>query len=96
MKEVGNTSWHDPFIGPGATNSSFVPATNSSLFSALPGGYRSEYGSYGGLNDTGNWWSTSLYSNDFYSIRTLSYLHDQASSSGMSKTYGLSVRCLRD
>jgi uncharacterized protein (TIGR02145 family) len=86
MKEVGTTSWISPN----------KDATNTSLFSALPGGYRSSIGGYYNIGYSGNWWSSSessaanawsrnLYSNDGSAGR---YFVDEK--------VGFSVRCLRD
>jgi uncharacterized protein (TIGR02145 family) len=86
MKEVGTTSWVSP-------NTS---ATNTSLFTALPGGYRDYTGSYGWIGYDGSWWSSSQmeqYKGDYH------YLN---ASSGALAIYsddiraGFSVRCLRD
>ena len=52
MKEVGTTSWDSPN----------TDATNSSLFTGLPGGIRNaENGSSYVINRNGYWWSTSEY-----------------------------------
>lgn len=50
MKEVGTTHWLSP-------NTS---ADNNSIFTGLPGGSRSQNGSFTNLTTFGNWWSTDL------------------------------------
>ena len=51
MKEAGTTHWNSPNVG----------ATNSSGFTALPGGYQEYYqGAYAG-GSIGKWWSTDTY-----------------------------------
>lgn len=49
LKETGNLHWSSPNTG----------ATNSSGFTALPGGYRSGGGSFSSRGDVGLWWSAS-------------------------------------
>ena len=85
--EGGNGLWFSP-------NSA---ATNSSGFSALPGGYRnSTNGSWFGKGYSGYWWTTlendsqtAWYSDLDYSSTNLYYYTG-------SKTYGFSVRCVHD
>jgi uncharacterized protein (TIGR02145 family) len=87
MKEVGATSWNSPN----------TDATNTSLFTGLPGGYRDYDGNYDGIGGLGGWWSsTESGTNDAWG-RGLDYGNGNANrdDSG-SKRYGLSVRCLRD
>jgi uncharacterized protein (TIGR02145 family) len=76
-------------------NSDNTEATNSSGFSALPGGFRdSTYGEYFSLTAGGLWW----FSNSYVGARTMSN-----SSSLISyvinfewSNFGISVRCLKD
>ena len=87
MKEVGTTSWNSPNTG----------ATNTSLFTGLPGGYRFYDGNYYFIGDFGYWWSSS--ENDTYSAwyRGLSsYSGHALRNASSNKGYGFSVRCLRD
>jgi uncharacterized protein (TIGR02145 family) len=86
MKEVGTTSWNSP-----NTN-----ATNTSLFSALPGGYRYFNGNYVNIGNVGNWWSSTEVLTDVAWFRYLSNLYGIANRSNNEKFFGLSVRCLRD
>jgi uncharacterized protein (TIGR02145 family) len=87
MKEVGTTSWYSPN----------KDATNTSLFSALPGGYRGFDGNDGSIGAHGFWWSSSEFSPDMAYNRYLYYnIGGNVSSHGNSKKYGFSVRCLRD
>jgi uncharacterized protein (TIGR02145 family) len=86
--EAGTGLWRAP-------NTS---ATNSSGFSALPGG-ECEYG-YGLfflLTRYGKWWSSTSNSNEYSSYISLYYLEGgvERSSHG-DKNYGFSVRCIRD
>ena len=91
MKEVGTTNW----------NSSNIDATNTSLFTGLPGGSRFSSGIYiyDDVGDVGRWWS-STESTEFNTNSAWSrYLYHSigiAKSVYDSKREGLSVRCLRD
>ncbi len=86
MKEIGTSHWTTP-----NTN-----ATNSSSFTGLPGGSRSnDGGSFHSIGVSGDWWSSSdYYTSAWY--RYLYYYGGLASRSNRDKTCGLSVRCLRD
>ena len=90
MKSVGTTIWTTP-------NTS---ATNESGFSGFPGGYRdtngtfSNVGYYGGYY--GGWWSSSEYNTATALNRYLYHSFGGTSSFNYYKTYGFSVRCLRD
>jgi uncharacterized protein (TIGR02145 family) len=75
---------------------SSAPATNSSGFAGLPGGYRDEVGVlFGSIDLYGYWWSSSSTENG-PTYRKLIY-----NESGVNKNYapalfGYSVRCVRD
>ena len=71
-----------------------VGATNSSGFSAGPGGLR--YGGYfGSLGYSGFWWSSSSYGS-FARIRYLNYNNGFSYRGELERNYGFSVRCLWD
>ena len=86
MKEVGTTNWNSPNID----------ATNTSLFSALPGGNRFDNGKYGNMGSDGCWWSSTEYNTDNARFRNLSYYNEIVYSYTRVKEYGFSVRCLKD
>jgi uncharacterized protein (TIGR02145 family) len=87
LKELNISHWINP-------NSE---AENSSGFTALPGGYRYHSGIY--LNDGSDcyYWSFTESSNIFAWYRYLNnyegYIHRYGSS---TKSYGFSVRCVKD
>jgi uncharacterized protein (TIGR02145 family) len=84
LKEAGTAHWQEP-------NS----ATNTSGFTALPGGARYSTG-FNGLTWYGNWWSkTSFDSVSAYSWM-MDYQHDWFSYSNLNKVTGASVRCIQD
>jgi len=86
--QVSNGGWSPPNTG----------ATNSSGFTALPGGIRSNYGDFLNLSTHGYWWSnTDWTSSSSYAW----YRHLFFSSNGFNrnfgiKSYGFSVRCLKN
>ena len=86
LKEVGTTNWNSPN----------TDATNVSLFTGLPGGYRSNTGSYSSICYFGFWWSSTEFNTGSAWNRPLYYYNGNASRDGSDKEVGLSVRCLRD
>ncbi len=84
LKESGNTNWLEK-------NS----ASNSTLFTALPGGMINVNG-FGGKNYYGNWWTATVINNNFnfwvYSISANSIMNLD---NGV-KDSGYSIRCLKD
>lgn len=89
LKSVGTQYWQSPNTG----------ATNTSGFSALPGGLRMNDGLFFDFNTYGYWWSSTQYDNLDAWFRVLGY---GGSSVGRfqfnysSKRLGLSVRCVKD
>ena len=87
MKSTGTQYWQSPNSG----------ATNSSGFSALPGGYRNGFGDYYDVGENGLWWSSTQYGSGFAWGRILFYnLTDVYRFSLFYSQDGFSVRCLRD
>jgi len=89
LKVAGVSRWASPNIG----------ATNSSYFSALPGGLRQSSGTtFGSLGNVGYWWSATQSGVSVTSGWSRSLYFDAADISGneYSKKSGFSVRCLRD
>ena len=64
-------------------------------FSALPGGFRNEMGSFGGVGSHGFWWSSSTDSQDNSIRRSLRYNASTIHRSAGSKDVGFSVRCVK-
>jgi uncharacterized protein (TIGR02145 family) len=77
-------------------NSPNTGATNSSGFSALPGGGRSTGGSFDDAGHHGYWWSSSEFAGSNAWYRHLSYVYAQVGRYGYNKSLGFSVRCLKD
>jgi uncharacterized protein (TIGR02145 family) len=86
MKEVGTTSWDSPNI----------EATNTSLFTVLPGGFRNYFGDSYFIGSYGYWWSSSEYSTNDAWYRYIVNYGGYANRNGDNKRFGFSVRCLRD
>ncbi len=85
MKEVGTTSW----------NSLNNDATNTSLFTGLPGGIRF-YESYGGVGEIGRWCSSTEINTNIAWYLELNDDRGYADRASNLKLNGLSVRCLKD
>ena len=85
-KMKSTTGWNSPNTG----------ATNESGFTGLPGGARSNDGTYSNIGSYGYWWSsTENYSSDAW-YRGLGYYGSSVFRSYYNKRYGFSVRCVRD
>lgn len=86
LKESGTSNWNSP-------NSD---ATNSSGFSALPGGYRWSRGNYVELGINGYWWSGTECTDTHSWSRTLYTGNSKIYRSFFIKNKGFSVRCIKD
>lgn len=86
LKSTGTTHWNTPNIG----------ASNSSGFTALPGGQRSDMGAAFNLNTYGYFWSsTTGATNTAYFISL--YFNSQISTrNNYDRKFGFSVRCLQN
>jgi uncharacterized protein (TIGR02145 family) len=77
-------------------NSPNTEATNSSGFSALPGGSRIKDGSFNNLSNSAVFWrATQVNDNNAWSSR-LDYNSDDVSRISYEKQLGASIRCLKD
>jgi uncharacterized protein (TIGR02145 family) len=87
LKEISITHWNYPNTG----------ATNSSGFTALPGGCRDYSSVFTYLGSLGFWWSSTTYNTANAFGRRLSYYNSNVSASDLyALQYGLSVRCLKN
>jgi len=86
MKETGTTHWNYPN----------TYATNSSGFTALPGGRRYNGGSFQFHGIYGNWWSSSERTGTSAWVRFLINENGKVARNGTQKADGFSVRCLKD
>jgi uncharacterized protein (TIGR02145 family) len=88
LKSTGTTYWQSPNTG----------ATNSSGFSALPGGYRDYFGKFFSVGYNGNWWSSTAFNAKHSWYRYMDYNNmnvNRDNYSGLNNS-GFSVRCVRD
>ena len=87
LKETGTTHWGIPNTG----------ATNSSGFTALPGGYRYSDGDFNDMGDANLWSSSSTNLTSNYAWgRRLFYDYSDVFRTKIKKQDGLSIRCVRD
>ena len=86
LKETGTTHWNSPNTG----------ATNETGFTALPGGYRIDSGSFVSIGNYGLWWSATEFDTNNAWFRFMLYNNSDVYRSSNYKELGFSVRCLRD
>jgi uncharacterized protein (TIGR02145 family) len=88
LKENGNSHWNNPNTG----------ASNEVGFTALPGGVRDDLGGYFQIGYFGQWWSsTSVVYTIFAWSRFIRWDSGNLyGSQHQHKTWGLSVRCIKD
>jgi uncharacterized protein (TIGR02145 family) len=86
IKETGTAHWQSPNTG----------ATNSTGFTAIPGGMRHNSGSYNGINTTCEWWSNLYMAPDGGMHWYITHNGRDLTCVDVYATYGLSVRCVKD
>jgi len=86
LKEADSTHWINLNQG----------TTNSSGFTALPGGFRFSDGTFYGIGSYSNWWSSSESDSSMAWDRFLHSNYIGVSRGKDLKQYGFSVRCLKD
>ena len=87
LKETGTSHWQVPNLG----------ATNSTMFSALPTGYRLYFnGNFLQVGLDGNWWSSTEANLTQAWHRDLGYDYSKVNRHFVNKGYGFSVRCVKD
>ncbi|MBK7629087.1 MAG: caspase family protein [Bacteroidales bacterium] len=65
-------------------------------FKSLPGGYRYLAGNYFSLGSYGFWWSSTPSDASSAWSRNMSYNNNEVGSLSFNRSYGFSVRCLKD
>lgn len=91
MKEVGNVQ-----SGTGLWGTPNTGATNSSGFSGLPGGYRSNFAASASMANVGYWWSSTPANNTQAWYRLLYKGYGNVGGDSLSKQFGFSVRCIKE
>lgn len=89
LKETGTGHWVSPNTG----------ATNEIGFTALPGGYRGDNGTFYDVGSYGGWWSSTAGGASSAWGRGLFHVNADVGrgySGGSGKQDGFSVRCVRD
>jgi uncharacterized protein (TIGR02145 family) len=86
IKEIGTVHWGKPNKG----------ASNSSGFTALPGGYRLFEGSFSYLFEHGCWWTSSPMVNNYADLFMVGYNDIKLEYYRYFKEAGQSVRCIKD
>jgi uncharacterized protein (TIGR02145 family) len=86
LKESGTTHWYSPNTG----------ATNSSGFSAIPGGSRDLYGAFSYISFYGYWWSATEINPSSAYNRNIFCNQNYLNSEYDYMRYGYSVRLVRD
>lgn len=85
LKETGTAHWNSPNTG----------ATNSSSFTALPGGANLSP-SYMNLKNVGYWWASSSIGTNGYCLQLSVGSGTASGNMQASKNFGFSVRCIKD
>lgn len=86
LRESGTTHWK-------GLNSY---STNDFDFTALPGGYRYNYGTFYTNGSRGHWWSATQYDSSLAWYRLIYYDKKELDKNYINKGVGFSVRCVRD
>ena len=86
LKEAGTTHWQSPNTG----------ATNETGFTALPGGWRFLDGYFYDMGQIANYWSSTEFNSYNAWCRVLWWNHPYVSRNNRPKSWGFSVRCIKD
>ena len=65
-------------------------------FTALPGGYRNNNGTFNNIGNNGNWWSSTENNTNNAWNRNMNYNNSNVNRNNNNKNNGFSVRCVRD
>ncbi|MCK9203564.1 MAG: fibrobacter succinogenes major paralogous domain-containing protein, partial [Bacteroidales bacterium] len=84
--EAGTGLWHDPN----------TEAANAYGLTAVPGSYRDLDGTFYGIGYYSIWWSSFQSGNDSAWVRVLDYNYGGVSRDDDDRSYGFSVRCLKE
>ena len=86
LKEEGTTHWTTPNTG----------ATDDYDFKALPGGRRSDEGYFWYIGTGTRWWSSTQFDATYAWSRDAAYDNASVQRDFKTKTYGMSIRCIKD
>lgn len=86
LKEAGTNHWNSPNTG----------ATNESGFTSLPGGLRSQDGTFKGIGNVCYWWCSNEHSANLAYCCDLGFKYSYGLNGVYEKMVGFSVRCIKD
>ena len=86
LKEAGTEHWRTPNSG----------AANSSGFTALPGGFRTNYSTFANEGLNGFWYSATDFDGNRAFGPYMSYDDSEVKYNGLTKDYAFSIRCVKD
>lgn len=86
MKEAGTSHWANPNTG----------ADNSSGFTALPGGFRYDDGTWNELGSGGYFYASSAHSETYAFAKFLNFSNTLLNGAAFDKRYGTSIRCIKN
>jgi len=99
--DTGANGWQNTNVGTALKSMSLWynngNGTNSSGFTGLPGGYRSNDGSFSNFGRFGDWWSSSVAAGTGSAwFRFLFFDYMNVFRSYYSELFGFSIRCVKD
>ncbi len=86
LKETGTNHWDSPNKG----------ASNKTGFTALPGGYRNEDGTFVSMGEDFDCWSASEYNTNNAWFRNIHFNDNDVGRNNYNKATGFYIRCVRD
>lgn len=93
---AATTNWVLSEISGSVGNTDYPAFRNKSGFTALPGGNREGNGTFSFFSYAGNWWSSTEYATSNAQMRNIGYEQVYLLRYIYDKTYGFSVRCVKD
>jgi uncharacterized protein (TIGR02145 family) len=90
------TSWTPSSITGAVGNTDYPAKRNATGFTALPGGYRYNGGTFADVGRDCDWWSATEFGATSAWHRGMSYASSNVFRNIYYKEYGFSVRCLKD
>ncbi|MEI6435981.1 MAG: FISUMP domain-containing protein [Bacteroidota bacterium] len=65
-------------------------------FTSVPAGNRNTNGTFNNIGNNGNWWSSTENNTSNAWNRNMNYNNGNVNRNNNNKSYGFTVRCLRD
>ena len=86
LKEKGTTHWNSPNTG----------ATNETGFTALPGNYRKDDGTFASVGEDSDFWSATEDNSKYAWFLNIHFNESDVGRNTFKKEVGFSVRCVKD